>query len=66
MREEGLFAGVSSGGVVHAAMRVARELEGPANIVMVLADGGWKYASAGLWNRDADELEQDMEDRLWW
>ena len=35
---------------LHAAMRVARELDGPANIVMVLADGGWKYLSAGLWD----------------
>ena len=55
-REEGLFAGVSSGGVLHAAMRVARDLEGPANIVMVLADGGWKYLSAGLWDTPEDEL----------
>ncbi len=53
-REEGLFAGVSSGGVLHAAMRVARDLEGPANIVMVLADGGWKYLSAGLWDTPED------------
>ena len=55
-REEGLFAGVSSGGVLHAAMRVARDLDGPANIVMVLADGGWKYLSAGLWDTPEDEL----------
>ena len=28
------------------------------NVVCLLADGGWKYASAGLWSRDADELEE--------
>ena len=66
VREEGLFAGVSSGGVVHAAMRVAQELEGPANIVMVLADGGWKYLSAGLWDTPEDELAERMEQGIWW
>jgi cysteine synthase B len=65
-REEGLFAGVSSGGVLHAAMRIARELEGPANIVMVLADGGWKYLSAGLWDTPEDELAERMEQGIWW
>ena len=66
VREEGLFAGVSSGGVVHAAMRVASELDGPANIVMVLADGGWKYLSAGLWDTPEDELAERMEQGIWW
>ena len=36
------------------------------HVVCLLADGGWKYASAGLWERDPGELEADMEDRLWW
>jgi cysteine synthase B len=65
-REEGLFAGVSSGGVLHAAMRIASELDGPANIVMVLADGGWKYLSAGLWDTPEDELAERMEQGIWW
>ena len=64
--EEGLFAGVSSGGVLHAAMRIANELEGPANIVMLLADGGWKYLSAGLWDTPEDELAERMEQGIWW
>jgi [CysO sulfur-carrier protein]-thiocarboxylate-dependent cysteine synthase len=65
-REEGLFAGVSSGGVLHAALRVARDLDGPANIVMVLADGGWKYLSAGLWDTPEAELLERMEQGVWW
>lgn len=65
-REEGIFAGVSSGGVLGVAQRVARDIEGPANIVMVFADGGWKYLSAGLWDRETDELLDEMERRLWW
>jgi [CysO sulfur-carrier protein]-thiocarboxylate-dependent cysteine synthase len=65
-REEGIFAGVSAGGVAHVAMRVAAELEAPANIVMLFADGGWKYLSAGLWDRDEDELAGGMEAKVWW
>jgi cysteine synthase B len=65
-RKEGIFAGVSAGGVMHVAMRVAAELEAPANIVMLFADGGWKYLSAGLWDRDESQLAGEMESRVWW
>ena len=63
---EGIWAGVSAGAVVEVARRVAAKMDPDQNVVCLLADGGWKYASAGLWSRDADELEADMEDRLWW
>ena len=65
-RDEGIFAGVSAGGVLHVARQVAAELDGPANIVMLFADGGWKYLSAGLWDRDERRCAGDMESRLWW
>jgi cysteine synthase B len=65
-RVEGIFAGVSSGGVLSVARQVAEELDGPANIVMVFPDGGWKYLSAGLWDRDEQEVLEHMEHRLWW
>jgi cysteine synthase B len=65
-REEGIFAGVSSGGVLSVAQRIAAELDGPANVVMIFPDGGWKYLSAGLWDRDEDEVLEEMESRLWW
>ncbi len=58
---EGIFAGVSSGAVVHVARLLAEELE-EGTIVCVLADGGWKYLSAEFWTEGA----QSMEDRLWW
>jgi hypothetical protein len=48
------------------ARKVAATMEPDQHVVCLLADGGWKYASAGLWDRDPDELELDMEDRLWW
>jgi cysteine synthase len=62
---EGIFAGVSSGAVVHAALRLGRELETGA-IACVLADGGWKYLSANFWDVPEAELERAMEDSVWW
>ena len=45
LEREGIFAGQSSGAVVHVARMLGAELE-EGNIVCVLADGGWKYLSA--------------------
>jgi [CysO sulfur-carrier protein]-thiocarboxylate-dependent cysteine synthase len=61
LEREGIFAGVSSGAVVHVARQLAEERE-EAVVVCVLADGGWKYLSADFWTEGA----QSMEDRLWW
>ena len=63
---EGLFVGVSAGAVLEVGRRVAAELDPDRNVVMLFADGGWKYASAGLWDRPADELDAAMETKLWW
>jgi cysteine synthase/molybdopterin converting factor small subunit len=59
---EGIFAGVSSGAVVHVARRIASELDDDAIVVAVLADAGWKYLSADFWTEGA----RTMEDHLWW
>ena len=48
--KEGIFAGLSSGAVVHQAIKVANELD-EGNIVVVLADGGWKYLSLDFWTK---------------
>jgi [CysO sulfur-carrier protein]-thiocarboxylate-dependent cysteine synthase len=61
--EEGIFAGVSSGAVVHVARRLAEELE-EGVVVCVLADAGWKYLSADFW--DAPDVERAMDPHLWW
>jgi cysteine synthase B len=61
---EGLFAGVSSGAVVHVARRVAEDLPEGSTVVAVLADGGWKYLSAEFWR--AEDVEKSMEATLWW
>ena len=60
LQREGIFAGVSSGAVLHIARRLATELE-EGVVVCVLADGGWKYLSAGFW----DDGQID-ESKLWW
>ena len=60
---EGVFAGVSSGAVIHVARRLAAELD-EGVVVAVLADGGWKYLSADFW--DAADVERSMERTVWW
>ncbi len=65
LEREGIFAGVSSGAVVHVALRLA-EVLGEGVIVAVLADGGWKYLSADFWTEAAGSGARSMEDRLWW
>ena len=65
MREEGIFAGLSCGAAISVALRVAAEMD-HGNVVVLLADGGWKYLSSGLWTRDLDELEGELEGSLLW
>jgi len=62
---EGIFAGVSSGAVIHVARLIAEEME-DAVVVAVLADGGWKYLSADFWTKPEGEVGPAMEDRIWW
>jgi [CysO sulfur-carrier protein]-thiocarboxylate-dependent cysteine synthase len=61
--EEGLFAGVSAGAVVHVARKLAGELH-EGVVVSILADAGWKYLSASFW--DSEDVEGEMEADLWW
>jgi cysteine synthase len=63
--QEGIFAGPSCGAALHAALRVAASME-HGKIVVILADGGWKYLSEDLWTRDLDELEDGLEAKLLW
>ncbi len=62
---EGIFSGISSGAVIYGALRIAERLE-RGTIVALLADGGWKYLSTGLWLKSADAFAQDMAGKLWW
>jgi [CysO sulfur-carrier protein]-thiocarboxylate-dependent cysteine synthase len=63
---EGVFAGPSCGAVLVAAAREATRMAA-GTIVALLPDGGWKYLSAGTFERDLDEMEDDFEGGVsWW
>jgi cysteine synthase B len=61
--QEAIFAGISSGAVVHVARKLGAELD-EGVVVCVLADGGWKYLSASFWA--AEDVEAAMETSIWW
>ena len=65
LHQEGIFAGVSSGSVVYAAVKQAERLE-HGNIVCLLADGGWKYLSTSLWTKDYEQLAKESKGKIWW
>jgi cysteine synthase len=67
LEDEGIFAGISAGAAVRTAQRLAERLD-EGHIVVLLADGGWKYISTGLWARDYDDIEGDeeIEGKVWW
>jgi [CysO sulfur-carrier protein]-thiocarboxylate-dependent cysteine synthase len=60
LAREGIFAGLSSGAIVVAARRVAREMQS-GTIVALLPDGGWKYLSTGIFTSDLDQVEDELE-----
>ncbi|MGN9838585.1 PLP-dependent cysteine synthase family protein [Nonomuraea sp. H19] len=65
---EGIFAGVSTGAALHAALGVAAKAVKAgeqADIVFVVADGGWKYLSTGAYEGTLEEAEERLEGQLW-
>jgi [CysO sulfur-carrier protein]-thiocarboxylate-dependent cysteine synthase len=62
---EGIFAGISSGAVVHVAQRIANEID-EGDIVCLLPDGGWKYLSTEAWAEDLATAEKGVSESLWW
>ncbi|MEU1312929.1 cysteine synthase [Streptomyces cinnamoneus] len=69
LAEEGIFAGVSTGAVLHAALGVARKAVRAgesADIAFIVADGGWKYLSTGVYTAaTTDEAVQTLHGQLW-
>jgi cysteine synthase len=63
-RVEGIFAGISSGAALHVALRAAKDLE-RGNVVVLLADGGWKYLSSELWTRPLDQVTEEISRGVW-
>ena len=68
LNTEGIFAGISAGCALHAAMVLgARAVEAGerADIALIVADGGWKYLSTGAYGGTLDEAEEKLEGQLW-
>ena len=65
---EGIFAGISTGAVLHAALGMAAKAvkaSERADIAFVVADAGWKYLSTGAYAGSLDEAEDALEGQLW-
>ncbi|WP_433698234.1 PLP-dependent cysteine synthase family protein [Nocardiopsis sp. CA-288880] len=65
---EGIFAGISTGGALHAALGVAAKAEKAgerADIAFVIADAGWKYLSTGAYEGTLEEAEDRLDGQLW-
>jgi cysteine synthase len=68
VEKEGIFAGISTGGILHAALAVAEKAAGAgdtADIVIVVCDAGWKYLSTGAYSGELDEAVEGIEGQLW-
>ncbi len=68
LNTEGIFAGISAGCALHAAMALgakAVEAGERADIALIVADGGWKYLSTGAYGGTLDEAEEKLEGQLW-
>ena len=68
VEQEGIFAGISSGAILHAALAMAgKALDAgvPAEIALVVCDGGWKYLSTGAYAGTLEEAEAALEGQLW-
>jgi cysteine synthase B len=68
VEKEGIFAGISTGAILHAALAQADRAvrDGTeADIVLIVADGGWKYLSTGAYSGTLDEAESALDGQLW-
>jgi cysteine synthase len=65
---EGIFAGISTGAILHAALgQAAKAVKAGerADIAFVVCDGGWKYLSTGAYEGTVDEAEDRLDGQLW-
>ena len=63
---EGIFAGISTGAILHAALGVAKECVDAgtgADIAFIVCDAGWKYLSTGIYGKDSDP--EVLDGQLW-
>ncbi|HVX69214.1 MAG TPA: cysteine synthase [Mycobacteriales bacterium] len=68
IEEEGIFAGISTGAILHAALgQAAKAVKAGerADIAFIVADGGWKYLSTGAYSGTLEEATEKLEGQLW-
>lgn len=68
LEKEGIFAGISTGAILHAALGMAAKAEKEgrrADIAFIVCDGGWKYLSTGAYEGTLEEAESALEGQLW-
>jgi len=65
---EGIFAGISTGAILHAALGVAEKAlrqDKRADVAFVVCDGGWKYLSTGAYSGSLQQAAENLEHQLW-
>lgn len=62
--KEGIFAGISSGAIMHHVSKIARKMD-KGVIVTLFPDGGWKYVSERLWTEDVKVISNKIKGPLW-
>jgi cysteine synthase B len=68
VEQEGIFAGISTGAILHAALATAdRALKAGqrADVVFIVCDGGWKYLSTGAYSGSLQQAAEKLEGQLW-
>jgi [CysO sulfur-carrier protein]-thiocarboxylate-dependent cysteine synthase len=65
---EGIFAGISTGAILHAAIAMGQEAiaaKRDADIAFIVCDAGWKYLSTGIYGSQVEAATEGLDGTLW-
>jgi len=65
---EGIFAGISTGAILHAALAMGKEAIDAgksADIAFIVCDAGWKYLSTGIYGAASEQATEGLDTQLW-
>jgi len=65
---EGIFAGISTGAILHAALAMGNEAIAAgksADIAFIVCDAGWKYLSTGIYGAASEAAAEGLDTQLW-
>ena len=68
LTQEGMFVGISTGAILHAALIVAKRAVAAnqsADIALIVCDAGWKYLSSGVYTGTVEDVSKNLEDQIW-